>query len=129
MLTWEVCYHSPFKGSDYYGNDSHCGLVPEKIMVFDYTYEYQEDVNAKIVEENRKATEQTLVKIERSSKESSRLALTLFAISIFVSVVSLIISMYPKQFKPATSKFCQYTKGIAERYRKYRNRKKQKSKE
>ena len=70
--------------------------VKERFIEFDYSYDYQEDINAKIVEENRKSTNQTLEQIKEESRNSTNLALKLFGISIIISILSFIISFYEK---------------------------------
>jgi len=77
------------KGENYNGSDSFKGLIPEKIIEFNYTYDYQEDINKGIAKETKKATKLTLDKILIESKRSMRLALVLFGISIILWFISM----------------------------------------
>ena len=86
------------KGDDYEGQDLF-QLKPEKVIEFDYSYDYQEDVNAKIVEENRESTNQTLEQIKEESRNSTNLALILFGFSVLISILSLICSLFPEKSK------------------------------
>lgn len=125
----KIHYSAWLQGNDYLGGDSHGGLVPEKLISFDYTYEYQEDVNAKIVEENKKATEQTLGKIEDTSVTSTWLAIGLFGISIVVSVCGVIISTHPVWFKSKISRIPYFLQVLKKKFSEYRNSRKPKSRE
>lgn len=83
------------KGGDYEGQDLF-QLKPEKVIEFDYSYDYQEDINAKIVKENGESTNQTLQQIKEESRNSTNLALILFGISIIISLSSRISSFFEK---------------------------------
>lgn len=75
-------FFATLKGTDYTGGNSFSGLKPEKIIDFNYTYDYQEDTNKKIVEESNLAT---------------ILALVLFGVSILFNIGFFILSKWSKE--------------------------------
>ena len=98
----KIKFRSWLKGKDYNGSNSFKGLIPEKIIEFNYTYDYQEDINKRIAKETKKATKLTLDKIVVESKRSMRLALVLFGLSIvlwFISMHKVVREFFCKLFE------------------------------
>lgn len=81
IINNELVFNSYLQGDDYLGLDSFGEGIPKKIIDFSYSYDYQENTNAKIVEENRKSTS---------------LAIKLFTASLIISLISLLCTLYKK---------------------------------
>ena len=111
----KINFTSWLKGENYIGSQTFKGLMPKKIIEFNYTYDYQEDINKKVAEETEKATKITLDKIFAKSKESTCLALILFGLSLVLWLISMlknrtarligkILDSFKKQFQKIRSK-------------------------
>jgi hypothetical protein len=86
-------------GDNYLGSNSFSYGKPKKVIEFNYSYDYQEDVNAKIVEENKNSTNSTLSQIKNESQKSIHWAIFLFVITFITSICSLYVSLFPKKSK------------------------------
>ncbi|MCK4798195.1 MAG: hypothetical protein KAT05_12490 [Spirochaetes bacterium] len=89
IINNELVFNSYLQGDDYLGLNSFGEGIPKKIIDFSYSYDYQENTNAKIVEENRKSTS---------------LAIKLFTASLIISLISLFCSFDLDKFKEKLQK-------------------------
>ncbi|MCK4968395.1 MAG: hypothetical protein KAS12_05035 [Candidatus Aenigmarchaeota archaeon] len=94
-----INYEALLVSAKYVGNDKLFGKTPEIETIFDYSYDYDLNINKKTAVELKKSTETTLKKIqystartikniEEESNRSTYLALLLFGISVFIAIIT-----------------------------------------
>ena len=93
MDTVKLC--SRLIGSDYHGNEKIGSNIPKKVIKCGYTYDYQEDINARIVKESASQLKKTLLAIQETSQEALTTSQWWSCLAIGITVILFFVSILP----------------------------------